>query len=397
MYKSGILCLVVSFAAIPSVHALGQEQTIEEMRKRADQVLSMGNVEARPYIEDVMKFADRLAKEGKSDEAVRYYEAGLRHHALDLKRQLACAQLLLSMGKKDDAMGKAKIVAKVAEEDELIIPAKKMLGQKVDVEIEAMKKLDGNSPTIILVPMGAVDITLLREIRQKVQDQVHIDVLVRSVPMNMPKFKRDPYRLFCTELRDALNALKEKDSDGFENLLGQAGIKEEELKSDEKVVKLFSKWLEGADEEVQNRFAAAVKEARSEEKQWNADDLWMVLGKAAAPYKTSNVKFVGVTRYDIYTGDDSFVFGRARIGGDAVMSYRRFMSSHTGETVNRQRLLKRAVNQALSSCGKTFGIDNCTDPTCPRAYPNSVAEHDVKSDDLCDKCRKALSKATGRN
>ena len=45
--------------------------------------------------------------------------------------------------------------------------------------------------------------------------------------------------------------------------------------------------------------------------------------------------------------------------------------------------------------GKVFGIDSCTDPSCPRAYPHSVAEHDAKSDKLCDKCRKALNKAFG--
>lgn len=34
-----------------------------------------------------------------------------------------------------------------------------------------------------------------------------------------------------------------------------------------------------------------------------------------------------------------------------------------------------------------FGIQCCTDPTCARAYPHSLEEHDAKSEALCPACQ----------
>jgi predicted Zn-dependent protease len=323
--RHAILSLVTigAFLALP---AWGLEQSVEEMKKKADEVLKLDNVASRTKIDVVMQLADRLKQNGNLPEAARYYEAGLRRVPTDLKSQLACAELYLMMGKKDEALTKAKIVAKAAEEDSLIVPARRMLGETVDTAVEPMGKLDGDAFTIVLVPMGDVDVLLLRDIRQRLQDKLGITILIRTIPLEMPKCGR-------------LSSL---------------------------------------------------------EKQWNVDDLLKVLSEAKKPYEQKNLRFVGVTNCDIYDKDTSFLFASGYLNRFMVMSYNRFTSAFTHELPNRGRLLKRATNQALSSCGKVFGIDSCSDPTCPRAYPNSVDEHDAKSEELCDNCKNAFDKAFER-
>lgn len=392
-----VVLLIVLIGAIFARPAWGQERSLADMRKRAVEILKMGNITARVHIEDVMLLADRLAKDGNLVEAAQYYEAGLKHFPLDLKRQLACAELYMNMGKKDEALAKAKIVSKAAEEDDLIILARKMLGEKVDTGIELLGKLDGNAFTIVLVPMGEVDVLLLRDIRQKLQDQLGIAVLIRRIPLKMPAFGRDPVHDFCGELRKSLMAKKANDPDRFASVLKDAGIREAELEQDQKVFNLYG-WLltQSKDANAQSSFAQAWSDLPSYEKQWKVDNLVEVIREVTKPHKQKNVRFVGVTRCDLYDDTTSFLFASGYLGEVMVMSYRRFMSASTNETPNRGRLLKRAVNQALSSTGKVFGIDSCSDPTCPRAYPHSVAEQDAKGEMLCDKCKKAFDEAFGR-
>ncbi len=88
---------------------------------------------------------------------------------------------------------------------------------------------------------------------------------------------------------------------------------------------------------------------------------------------------LAVTGEDMYSEHMNFLFGSAD-KGVAVMSYCRFNSPR------RELVLKRALNQALSSTGLLFGIPRCTSKTCPRAYPRNLQEHDAKSEALCPQC-----------
>ena len=45
--------------------------------------------------------------------------------------------------------------------------------------------------------------------------------------------------------------------------------------------------------------------------------------------------------------------------------------------------------------GHLFGLQRCSDPTCPRAYPNSLDEHDAKGAILCGQCRDGFDRLFG--
>jgi predicted Zn-dependent protease len=187
----------------------------------------------------------------------------------------------------------------------------------------------------------------------------------------------------------------------FATMLKAVGVLESDLAkiSDDAVaLGIYRKILLYGQKDNASRQSAlkVLDDLSSLDKQWNVDDLLKVLSEVTKPYEQENVRFVGVTSRDIYGKDTSFLFASGYLNRFMVMSYSRFTAASTHELPNRGRLLKRATNQALSSCGKVFGIDTCTDPTCPRAYPNSVAEHDAKGDELCDICKAAFNKAFGR-
>jgi predicted Zn-dependent protease len=93
---------------------------------------------------------------------------------------------------------------------------------------------------------------------------------------------------------------------------------------------------------------------------------------------------LGITKQDIYENDYNFLFGWAQKKW-GVISYARFL---LGDPVPTDKQFeKRAIIQSLSSIGFVIGIPRPTNPNCARAYPNSLAEMDRKSMELCDECK----------
>ena len=74
------------------------------------------------------------------------------------------------------------------------------------------------------------------------------------------------------------------------------------------------------------------------------------------------------------------------------MSYHRFTAKFDGDLPNQKRLVKRIKMQALASIGHIFRIKRCSNPTCARAYPHSLPEHDAKEGTLCAQCEAGFKK-----
>jgi archaemetzincin len=123
----------------------------------------------------------------------------------------------------------------------------------------------------------------------------------------------------------------------------------------------------------------------------------MRVGKAFGAEPGSPRAYLAVTMGDLYSNESRYVFGVAANGANCgVFSYRRFTSALVEDPPNRNRLKERALKQALSSVGLLFGLPRCTDPTCARAYPNSLAEFDSKQLKLCSQCKEGFVKRFGR-
>jgi predicted Zn-dependent protease len=79
------------------------------------------------------------------------------------------------------------------------------------------------------------------------------------------------------------------------------------------------------------------------------------------------------------------------------MSYHRYTAAFNQEPPNRPRLLERTVKQGISSTFHILDIPRCTPPTCVRAYPHTLVEHDQKTGELCRDCRRALALTLARS
>jgi len=127
---------------------------------------------------------------------------------------------------------------------------------------------------------------------------------------------------------------------------------------------------------------------RGKRVQWDVKKLLLALRGYVGDHVRHKIGCLGVTGEDLYATGWNCLFSMARPGA-AVMSYDRFRSG------NRAVLLKRARNQAISSTGLLFRIRRCKEKLCPRSYPRSVADHDVKGNELCEQCRRGFTELFG--
>ena len=150
------------------------------------------------------------------------------------------------------------------------------------------------------------------------------------------------------------------------------------------------------DKDLLENFDYASANYEKWSRQWDADVLMKAfVAKLPEGWENGATTYIGITDRDIYARNYNFLFGW---GGKtrALLSTRRFTGEFNDTPPKRSRLLKRTMMQLLSSAGHVFGVPRCTTPTCARAYPNSLDEHDAKTGKLCRDCRSGFDQALGR-
>jgi len=212
-----------------------------------------------------------------------------------------------------------------------------------------------------------------------------IPVVLAQVDITLPAEERNRMTTLVSQLRHRLQEglATPENTEKLRNILGG---QIENLDRDEMVVGAWRKLLSG-DEKALKDFNDHLAAAQAAPPQWLVGDMMKSLEAAVPVGKNVGVVYLGVTRKDLYREDLNFMFGQGQPGA-GVISYLRFRAAFNESTPNRTRLKKRLVNQCLSTIGFTFGVERCTSPVCPRAYPNSLQEHDAKGETLCPDCRK---------
>jgi len=240
-----------------------------------------------------------------------------------------------------------------------------------------------------------VDAWLLLELRAELPKFLGIPVVIQQRPLEIPKPGRDPVHLMAEDLRERIaKARKEAE---FQALLHKVNMAKNSLSDDEDVFAVTMAVLgAGTDKDQARRFRDELAFLRRLGPQWDANELVARMERTFAPQPGSGRGFLGVTPMDLYANESRYVFGMAGMGRNCgVISYRRYVGAASDEPPNRERLKQRALKQALSSTGLMFGLPRCTDPTCARAYVNSLAEHDAKQVMLCPQCKQAFTKYFG--
>jgi len=126
-------------------------------------------------------------------------------------------------------------------------------------------------------------------------------------------------------------------------------------------------------------------------KQFNADTLLRAVANRWDAGDDGGVYrgFLGVSDQDMFANDFNFLFGWAR-PGYGVLSYHRFRKWWNHFFVEDSAFIDRIVKQGVSSSFFILGIKRCSTPSCVRAYPNTLTEHERKTRDICAVCRKRL-------
>ena len=361
-------------------------ETARTLKRRADEVLRMDNIVARTRVDDVFAYAEFLHARGNRDQCLRYLRRGLQIYPWSLRHQLMCAEILLNGGRQAAAAEHLELIVQHAEDDASVVRALTLLDRKPDLSVPAVKNLKLEAPAAVLVPMGEIDVLLFKQVAADLEKTLGIPVTVAGAEVKMPPHGRAPYAELITSLRDCLKKLRD-DPEGGTALRELLGDKADRLDSEKDVVAAWETVLSATDPEKLPEFRQGMATAAALPSQWDINKLQQALKAALPAASPPGVVYVGVTRNDLYRGDLNFLFGQGR-PGIGVISYARFRTVDEGTPPSRPRLKKRILNQCLSTIGFTFKVPRCTSPLCPRAYPNSLEEHDAKGDTLCPQCRR---------
>ena len=125
--------------------------------------------------------------------------------------------------------------------------------------------------------------------------------------------------------------------------------------------------------------------ARNRERgQVNARDILPRLEEQASALGT---RVLGITEEDLYSPVFTFVFGEARLAGQAaVFSLNRLRQERYGLPADPALLMARARREALHEIGHLLGLTHCKSVDCAMRFSGSAEEIDLKIDEFCREC-----------
>ena len=124
--------------------------------------------------------------------------------------------------------------------------------------------------------------------------------------------------------------------------------------------------------------------------QWDVDPIFSGLEEI-----DSDRPLLGFAGVDLYVEGTNFIFGSGSSeDGLGLLSYARFDGGLDDEPVTAGKLQKRIAMQALSTVGSMIGVERCREPSCIRAYPNDLDQHDLKTT-CCENCSEAFANTLG--
>ena len=297
--------------------------------------------------------------------------------------QINYAELLLKLGDKKLSSEKAQLVLKYAETQELIDRAQALLNIDSPNKFSVLEQIDGVASCVVLIPIQGADNWLMSELQVGLANTLKIPIYIQSVEMEYPKCARDGLSQYLNFVRNKI-----KDDHSRDKWMSELSLDDESLENDDTIIRILTHFVQG--EEFKAELVKNLDAMRGKDFQWDAEELISVLSAKIEPYKRDKIAYVCVTPKDVFAGDYNFVFGQT-LRELSVISYHRFTSEFNDEVPNQARLVKRIKMQALASIGHIYGIKRCSNPTCARAYPHNLAEHDAKNGELCNQCENALT------
>ena len=366
---------------------------LNELRSQADEVLNPAKASTRDRLWVVFTLVDRLLEANQQEDAEKYIVKGLGQFPWNLTYQMVYAEMLAKKGEMEKAEQKASLVYKYAETDVLIQRAGKLLKKDPLPDFAEINTLPGTNHCVVLVPFPGCDKWLIVHIKDELSSTLNVPVYVQAINVKYPPPRRD---LRGSIINGYRRKILENISDKIiVDVMKELKITKEEL-GDDNVLKIMKFVQRKAGGSAEAQLDAYLKDAIGKDNQWDANELLSVLIAGVNPFRRTNAAYIGIVPVDVYANYYNFLFGWGNNLGH-IISYRRFSAVFNNETPNQDRLDKRMEMQCLASIGYVFGLPRCSDPTCARAYPNSLQEHDAKTGALCSECRNGFRKLFGQD
>ncbi|MGO9480251.1 MAG: archaemetzincin family Zn-dependent metalloprotease [Candidatus Kryptoniota bacterium] len=132
--------------------------------------------------------------------------------------------------------------------------------------------------------------------------------------------------------------------------------------------------------------------------QYSSTLLLSALLEKFSEWVSSNDKFdgkiLGVTEGDLFVPVLTYVFGEAQLDGKvAVVSSHRLREEFYGLQPDADVFKARLLKEAIHELGHTFGLLHCNNYLCVMHSSTGVEEIDVKTERLCEDCRRSLLSA----
>jgi predicted Zn-dependent protease len=381
-----------------SVAAIKGGTAMEVEWREVDALLAkVDSVELGKLSPRVLRLAEWLQKEKGDSVAQRYFEKGLEGNSWALPQQLMLGELLARQGQPEALREKAEMVLRIGEEDGVLRHATQLLGRPLPAEPPPFSTLKGPEPMLVLTPVGRLSLFTLHDLRAALAKRLPLKVEIASVKVELPAAKRDVKAYWMSTTRERLLAVM-RAQPAVRAQWEEMGFTEKRIRnSDAALVGLVRKVTREEQgkkgEEALDAMLAQIEGA----KQWSDEQMIGTLEPALGDRLWSGLMVLGVTPHDLYGGTSNFLFGVGATGRYlGVISQHRFRAEFNGEPPKRERLVDRLMKQSLSTIGFMLGVPRCTTPECARAYPRSLAEHDLKPATLCPVCRGGFEKALGK-
>ena len=115
-------------------------------------------------------------------------------------------------------------------------------------------------------------------------------------------------------------------------------------------------------------------------------DADILLAEIESAHVGSATTLVALTHVDLGHPLFTFFFGRARVGGAALVSTARLDPRFHGAPEDRSILLRRVVAESLHELGHTASLPHCPDYGCVMRFTGDVEMLDIRGEHFCDAC-----------
>lgn len=126
-------------------------------------------------------------------------------------------------------------------------------------------------------------------------------------------------------------------------------------------------------------------------RQYEADGLMHIVSELSADFA---LKAMGLFRVDLFIPILTYIFGQAKLNGDAgIVSLYRLRNELYGLPADQGLLIERFSKVVIHELGHAFGLIHCHNPVCIMRSSTYVEDIDQKEGHFCHSCRKELDES----